>query len=78
MIECKNEVGMLAKLTTQITSLGFNINSAIARTFFSNGARIYFEIDVRNSRDLMALKNSLEKVGGVTKVERVLGRPVET
>jgi len=77
VIDCKNEVGLLAKLTTQITSLGFNINSAIARTFPSNGARIYFEIEVRNSKDLNILKTALQKVAGVTKVERVLGKPTE-
>jgi len=67
---CKNEKGLLANLTARISDEKLNINSAQINTAQANACCI-FEIDVQSLAHLEKVINSLQKVKGVSKVERV-------
>lgn len=66
----KNEKGLLANMTTRISEEKLNIKSAQINTGKANACCI-FEIDVQSLPHLEKVINSLQKIKGVMKVERV-------
>lgn len=70
-VHCYDEKGILANITQAITSCEANISSAsIQSTLDKRGVNI-FEVDVSDLNHLNRVFNTVMKVKGVTKVERL-------
>lgn len=69
-VTCKNEKGLLANMSLKISEKKVNITSAQIITGTTQATCI-FELDVKSLSHLSGIVNSLGKVKGVLKVERV-------
>jgi GTP pyrophosphokinase len=70
-VETSDRTGMLNSITTIISGLGININSASARTTKKKTGILEFSVEVHNSSQLQSLIKSLLRLNGVEKVYRV-------
>ncbi len=73
VVTSQDQLGILAKMTTAITSNGINIVSASMKTSPSGKAVNQFELEVSDAKQLDGLKRSLELLPGVIKVDRIVG-----
>lgn len=71
VVHCQDQMGILARLTETITLNGANITGAHVRTLSNGKALNAFELEITDARQLERLKNSIELLPGVIKVERV-------
>jgi len=65
--------GMLAAISSSISGNGVNITGAQIRTTNDGNAESTFDIEIGNVKQLKKVFNSLQKVAGVMKVERIRG-----
>jgi GTP pyrophosphokinase len=70
-VHSQDQKGVLANLTSAITSNGANIANAHVRTTPDSKAVNSFEIQVEDARQLQSIIRALEMVPGVIRVERV-------
>jgi GTP pyrophosphokinase len=70
-VHSQDQIGLLANVTTAITSCGANINSAQVSTSEFGKAVNSFEITIDDAQQLEHIKRAIERVPGVIKVERV-------
>ncbi len=70
-VHSQDQIGVLANLTSAITSNGANIANAHVRTTPDSKAVNSFEIQVEDARQLQSIIRALEMVPGVIRVERV-------
>jgi GTP pyrophosphokinase len=73
VVTSQDQLGILAKMTTAITSNGINIVSASMKTSPSGKAINQFELEISDAKQLHGLKRSLELLPGVIKVDRIVG-----
>ena len=69
-----DQIGILANLTQSISSVGANIVSAQVGATPNGKAVCTFEIKVESVAQLDNITRSLEKIGGVIRVERTKQR----
>lgn len=80
-VECRDEPGILAKITNTISAAGINIGSARVDTSESDtsgastgeGAELTFELWVQDVQTLSKVMREIRKVKGVRMVERTRG-----
>ena len=72
-VTCKNEKGILAKMSDAIMQADSNITNADIRTTVDNNAINTFEVEVSNTKHLKDVIRALQKVKKVSKVVRVTG-----
>lgn len=70
-VHSQDQIGVLANLTSAITTNGANIANAHVRTTPDSKAVNSFEIQVEDARQLQSIIRALEMVPGVIRVERV-------
>jgi GTP pyrophosphokinase len=70
-VHSQDQLGVLANLTSAITTNGANIANAHVRTNLDSKAVNSFEIQVEDARQLQSIIRALEMVPGVIRVERV-------
>ncbi len=70
-VHCQDQMGILARLTEAITVHGANITGAHVKTLPNGKAVNAFELVISDARQLERLKNGIELLPGVIKVERV-------
>lgn len=75
-IHSQDQIGLLAKVTTAITTHGANIANAQVRTTNFGKATHNFELLIADAKQLESVIRTIEMVPGVIKVERV--RHLET
>jgi GTP pyrophosphokinase len=71
-VVCLDEKGVLADMSSTITSAEANIASAQIKTTKDNKAKCIFEVQVDNLKHLKQVIGSLEKIKKVIKVERLM------
>ena len=69
---CNDQPGLLALISKEIAAHDINITNAKCRSIGDQKAVNTFEIGIRTVRDLNRLIQSLEKIKGVIRVERVI------
>ncbi len=72
-VRSKDQPGILAKITNAISSAGVNIGAATITTDEGNAAVQSFEVWIQDVEKLNALMKSINKLKGVSSVERVRG-----
>ena len=72
-VTCKNEKGLLAKMSDAILNADSNITNADIRTTVDDNAVNIFEVEVSNTKHLKDVIRALQKVKKVKKVVRVTG-----
>jgi GTP pyrophosphokinase len=72
-VNCVDRPGLLAAISSAITSSDVNIARAHVRTFSDHKATNTFEIMITNTNQLKRVLRSISKVKGVYKVNRVKG-----
>jgi len=65
--------GMLAAISSSISGNGVNITGAQIQTTSDGNAESTFDIEIGNLKQLKKVFNSLQKIAGVMKVERIRG-----
>jgi guanosine-3',5'-bis(diphosphate) 3'-pyrophosphohydrolase len=65
--------GMLATISSSISSNGVNITGAQIKTTSDGNAESTFDIEIGNLKQMKKVINSLQKIAGVIKVERIRG-----
>jgi len=65
--------GMLATISSSISGNGVNITGAQIKTTDDGNAESTFDIEIGNLKQLKKVFNSLQKITGVMKVERIRG-----
>ena len=70
-VYAEDRKGLLAAITSSISNHGVNITKAQVKTTKTGGAINLFELEISNTEQLEKLLNSLRKIKGVRKVERV-------
>jgi GTP pyrophosphokinase len=65
--------GMLAAISSSISSNGVNITGAQIKTANDGNAESTFDIEIGDLKQLKKVINSLQKIEGVIKVERIRG-----
>jgi len=65
--------GMLAAISSSIFGNGVNITGAQIQTTSDGNAESTFDIEIGNLKQLKKVFNSLQKIAGVMKVERIRG-----
>jgi len=65
--------GMLAAISSSISGNGVNITGAQIQTTTDGNAESTFDIEIGNLKQLKKVFNSLQKIAGVMKVERIRG-----
>jgi GTP pyrophosphokinase len=65
--------GMLAAISSSISGNGVNITGATIKTADDGNAESTFDIEIGNLKHLQKVINSLQKIAGVLKVERIRG-----
>lgn len=70
-VHSQDRIGLLANITTAITSNGANIANAQVKTNNQNKAVNTFELLIDDARQLENIVRAIEMVSGVTRVERV-------
>jgi len=73
MVTGNDKPGLLANITSSISSLGVNIIRASATPNRNQKSRLIFEIAVKNTQQLKELTNSILRIKEVINVERVTG-----
>jgi GTP pyrophosphokinase len=73
-VTCVDQPGLLAAISSAITSAEANIARAQVRTFSSQRAVNTFEVMIRNSEHLKEVLLNISKVKGVYKAARARGR----
>lgn len=71
IVHSHDQRGLLANMSTAITSCGANITSAQIKTTSQGKAVNTFEVGVHDARQMEKVKRALEMVPGVTRVERI-------
>ena len=69
-VTCKNEKGLLASMSSKISEQKVNIAGARVNTGDAK-ASCFFELDVESANHLERVMGAIQKVKGVTKVERL-------
>ena len=72
-VTCKNEKGVLAKMSDAIMQADSNIINADIRTSADNNAINIFEVEVLNTKHLKDVIKALQKLKKISKVIRVTG-----
>jgi GTP pyrophosphokinase len=70
---CIDKKGLLSELSSVISSLGININSANIDTIRGDNATCEFELDINDLDQFNTLSSAFRKMTGVLSVERVRG-----
>ncbi|NMC62365.1 MAG: bifunctional (p)ppGpp synthetase/guanosine-3',5'-bis(diphosphate) 3'-pyrophosphohydrolase [SAR324 cluster bacterium] len=70
-VHCQDQMGILARVTETITTHGANITRAHVKTLPNSKAVNAFELEISDARQLERLKNAIELLPGVIRVERV-------
>ncbi len=70
---CIDKKGLLSDLSSVISSLGININSANIDTIRGENATCEFELDINDLDQFNKLSSAFRKITGVLSVERVRG-----
>ena len=73
-VTCVDQPGLLASISSAITSADANIARAQVRTFSSQRAVNTFEVMIKNSEHLRQVLQNISKVKGVYKAVRGRGR----
>ena len=73
-VTCIDQPGLLAAISSAITSAEANIARAQVRTFSSQKAVNTFEVMIKNSEHLKVVLRNISKVSGVYKAVRARGR----
>jgi len=73
-VTCVDQPGLLASISSAITSADANIARAQVRTFSSQRAVNTFEVMIKNSEHLRQVLQNISKVKGVYKAVRARGR----
>jgi GTP pyrophosphokinase len=73
-VTCVDEPGLLAAISSAITSAEANIARAQVRTFSTHKALNTFEVMIKNSEHLKSVLQNISKVKGVYKATRARGR----
>jgi GTP diphosphokinase / guanosine-3',5'-bis(diphosphate) 3'-diphosphatase len=73
-VTCVDQPGLLASISSAITSAEANIARAQVRTFSSHRAINTFEVMIKNSEHLNRVLQNIAKVNGVYKAVRARGR----
>ncbi len=68
-----DKTGMLAAISSSISSNGVNITGAQIKTASDGNAESTFDIEIGNLKQLKKVINSLQKIEGVIKVDRIRG-----
>jgi len=68
-----DKTGMLAAISSSISSNGINITGAQIKTASDGNAESTFDIEIGNLKQLKKVINSLQKIEGVIKVDRIRG-----
>ena len=71
-VVCKNEKGLLARMSNAIMEADSNICSADIKTMPDNRAVNTFEVEVKDTKHLKKIIKELQKIRKVLKVERVM------
>jgi guanosine-3',5'-bis(diphosphate) 3'-pyrophosphohydrolase len=72
MVHTDDRPGMLAQLTSVLSSENTNIRSLEAKTEDVEGAVVEMMVDVRDKRQLEKLVGAMRRISGVRDVERLL------
>jgi GTP pyrophosphokinase len=76
-VTCVDQPGLLAAISSAITSAEANIARAQIRTFADQRALNTFEVMIKNSEHLKRVLQNISKVKGVFKAVRARGRMSE-
>jgi len=74
MVVCRNEKGLLADVTRAIHSSDANISGAEIKTIPNNKSLCTFDVDVKDTKHLKTIIDTLTKIKKVQKVKRLKGR----
>ena len=74
VVQAEDRPGVLAQLTSIIADEKANIRDVGSRSTGEGRARITFTLEVRDLDHLEAILGKLKQVGGITRVERAMGR----
>jgi guanosine-3',5'-bis(diphosphate) 3'-pyrophosphohydrolase len=70
-VHAQDMLGLLAGLSSAITSQGANISGCSCKTSNIGKATVTFELHIKDAGQLSRVRRAIEQVSGVTKVERV-------